>query len=283
MNKHLTIIIQLLSIVIISGTILSCSSFNSKDRWSKISEPTKSNPEIYGSYTSGCLNGAIPIPDYGNGFYNMNKARNRNFGHPYLINLVENIGNEIKNERGISILIGDISQPRGGPTEQTSSHLSHQIGLEADIWFKHLNNNDSFSKNIYPDSMIDQSGKSINSSTWNDDMVYIMKKFAENNEVERILVNPLIKRELCEKVHNEPWIKKIRPWWGHHQHFHVRIACPENEKYCKKQTPIPNDDDCGKSLDWWFSSEAEKLEKQSTKRKESILPEKCNDVYNWKN
>ena len=30
------------------------------------------------------------------------------------------------------ILVGDISQPRGGP--MLTGHASHQIGLDADVW-----------------------------------------------------------------------------------------------------------------------------------------------------
>src|SRR5262249_49597327 len=36
------------------------------------------------------------------------------------------------------LLIGDMSQPRGGP--MISGHTSHQVGLDADIWFTPMPN-----------------------------------------------------------------------------------------------------------------------------------------------
>ena len=50
---------------------------------------------------------------------------------------------------------------------------------------------------------------------------------ASDPVVDRIFVNPVIKRELC--THEPPgslWLRKLRPWWGHHDHFHVRLRCP---------------------------------------------------------
>ena len=49
---------------------------------------------------------------------------------------------------------------------------------------------------------------------------------------------------------------KIRPWWGHNYHFHVRLLCPSGSPQCREQAPPPPGDGCGKQLDWWFTEEA---------------------------
>jgi penicillin-insensitive murein endopeptidase len=47
----------------------------------------------------------------------------------------------------------------------------------------------------------------------------------------------------------------VRPWWGHHYHFHVRLACPDDSPGCVDQPPPPGGDGCDATLDWWFTDE----------------------------
>jgi penicillin-insensitive murein endopeptidase len=75
--------------------------------------------------------------------------------------------------------------------------------------------------------------------------------------VDRIFVNPAIKHILCESVTTDrTWLRKIRPWWGHDDHFHVRLSCPVGEDACVPTEPIAAGDGCDASLEWWFSAEA---------------------------
>ena len=75
--------------------------------------------------------------------------------------------------------------------------------------------------------------------------------------MERIFVNAAIKRALCREGGTErAWMAKIRPWWGHNYHFHVRLSCPSGNLQCRGQAPPPPGDGCGKELDWWFTEEA---------------------------
>jgi penicillin-insensitive murein DD-endopeptidase len=75
--------------------------------------------------------------------------------------------------------------------------------------------------------------------------------------VARIFVNPAIKRALCREAGpDRAWLAKIRPWWGHNYHFHVRLSCPRGESECRDQALPPPGDGCGKELDWWFTEEA---------------------------
>jgi penicillin-insensitive murein endopeptidase len=81
----------------------------------------------------------------------------------------------------------------------------------------------------------------------------LIKRAASYPEVERIFVHPAIKQLLCEQAGaNRAWLSKVRPWWGHYYHFHVRISCPQGDPYCKGQSPVPGDDGCNTELDSWF-------------------------------
>jgi penicillin-insensitive murein endopeptidase len=72
-----------------------------------------------------------------------------------------------------------------------------------------------------------------------------------------MFVNPAIKRELCREAGTDrDWLAKVRPWWGHDDHFHMRLTCPAGQDQCEDQAPVPAGDGCGKELDWWFTAEA---------------------------
>ena len=98
--------------------------------------------------------------------------------------------------------------------------------------------------------------KHLNPQTWTPQHVAFIKTAAEQPEVERVLVNAAIKKELCrveDKAHDS-WMAKVRPWYGHHDHIHVRLKCPADSPNCRAQPPVPGGDGCGaKELDYWFS------------------------------
>jgi murein endopeptidase len=63
----------------------------------------------------------------------MRPSRNRNWAHPAMIKLIERLATEAKaNDGWNGLLVGDMSQPRGGP--MLTGHASHQTGLDADVW-----------------------------------------------------------------------------------------------------------------------------------------------------
>jgi penicillin-insensitive murein endopeptidase len=71
--------------------------------------------------------------------------------------------------------------------------------------------------------------------------------------VTRIFVNAAIKTALCREAGTDrDWLAKVRPWWGHAEHFHVRIACPADSPECQPQPPPEASDGCGHELDFWF-------------------------------
>ena len=75
-----------------------------------------------------------------------------------------------------------------------------------------------------------------------------------------------------------PWQARLRPWWAHHDHFHVRLKCPPDSPQCKPQEPPP-DDGCGATLAWWFGEDAavKRVKKKEAEAEagEPTLPEAC--------
>ena len=100
--------------------------------WSKIKGPAPGAPESIGTPTAGCLRGAAMLKDPGEGYLLMRPSRGRNFGHPRLVQAIENVAIQLKQEKKPPLMVADLGMPRGGPT--LSMHSSHQSGLDADIW-----------------------------------------------------------------------------------------------------------------------------------------------------
>jgi penicillin-insensitive murein DD-endopeptidase len=220
--------------------------------------PTEVKTRSIGFYARGCLAGAKALPVDGESWSVMRLSRNRFWGNPAMIAFLERFSRKAASE-GVwpGILVGDISQPRGGP--MITGHASHQIGLDADIWLTPRPEHPLSTADREEMSAVDMvrpDGLSVDRSVWSERQAGVIKAAAEEPEVERIFVNAAIKKALCETHKGEPWMTKVEAYWGHNYHFHVRLACPAGETSCQPQAPVPPGDGCGKSLAWWFTDEA---------------------------
>jgi penicillin-insensitive murein DD-endopeptidase len=210
-----------------------------------------------GSYAKGCLSGAQQLAVDGPAWQAMRLSRNRNWGHPALIAIVQKLADDARAFDGWpGLLVGDISQPRGGP--MLTGHASHQIGLDADIWLtpmppRRLTAQER--EDLSATSMLAADQLSVDPKLFTDGHLRLLKRASSITEVERVLVHPAIKKAICEatvKDQDRAWLRKVRPIWGHHYHFHVRIGCPQGAVGCLAQAATPGDDGCGKELDDWF-------------------------------
>jgi penicillin-insensitive murein endopeptidase len=226
------------------------------NEWSKMETPTLGVAKSIGSISSGCIAGAVALPEEGPGYEVMHLERNRYFGHPELVKTIETIGRTIERERLGILHVGDLAQPRGGP--MSSSHASHQSGIDVDVWFtldSALTENAGAKRSDVPaPSFTNETGTKLKHSFWKKENARVLEFSASLPTVDRIFVNPQIKNELCRTVppNNRAWLRKIRPWWGHADHLHMRLACPIGSPECKPQTPLPSGDGCGPPLDWWL-------------------------------
>src|SRR5205807_1315716 len=104
--------------------------------------------------------------------------------------------------------------------------------------------------NMSATDLVNSNGSNIDPRIWRPEHRRLLEAFARSPEVERIFVNPAIKRALCREAGaDRAWLERIRPWWGHNYHFHVRLACPRGEPECRNQAPPPPGDGCGADLD----------------------------------
>ena len=200
----------------------------------------------------------MAIPVDGPNWQAMRLSRNRRWGHPTLIKIIEDLSYKGKKDGWNGLLVGDISQPRGGP--MLTGHRSHQMGLDADLWFTQMPTKRMTYKEREETSAVSvlkQGTHFVDDARWTRAHTLLLYHAASFPEVERVLVHPGVKKKLCDTVKgNRAWLNKIRPIWGHHYHFHIRIGCPPGATDCKRQNSTGTNTGCNDgSLDWWFNVE----------------------------
>jgi penicillin-insensitive murein DD-endopeptidase len=218
--------------------------------------PAAMPTRVIGSYAKGCIAGAERMPINGDTWQVMRLSRNRNWGHPDLVALLKRLSVKAHKDAGWpGILVGDIGQPRGGPA--LSGHASHQIGLDADVWLTPMPDHRLSREEREEMSavmMVRDDRLDVDSKVFTPGHLLVLRDAAQEPSVQRIFVNPAIKKALCREAKGDrSWLSKIRPWWGHDYHFHIRMACPPGSSDCKGQPSQSGGEGCGAGdLAYWF-------------------------------
>ncbi len=231
---------------------VSTSGEPAKALFGPVATPSAQQSESFGSYAKGCLAGAGQLPETGPTWQAMRLSRNRNWGHPVLIDYVKRLSAKVAQIPGwAGLYVGDLSQPRGGP--MSSGHASHQIGLDADIWMlppKRLDLTATERENLSSISTRRAKGAYVGAN-WTESHMAVLKAAASDPAVARIFVFPGAKVWMCDHAKGDrAWLRKIRPWYGHHYHFHVRLSCPKGDRACVNQPPPPPGDGCKDAEAW---------------------------------
>jgi penicillin-insensitive murein DD-endopeptidase len=255
-----------------------------KELFGRATAPAALEPYPIGFYSKGCLAGGVALPVNGPNWQVMRLSRNRNWGHPALVTFLERFAPAAAKASGWpGILVGDMSQPRGGP--MLTGHASHQIGLDADIWLtpmpaRELTREER--EEMSATDMVREDRLDVIPHVWDPSHLAVVRAAAEDPAVQRIFVNAAIKRAMCRVAAGEPWMRKVRPYYSHNYHFHIRLFCPREAESCKDQDPTPTGDGCDASLAWWFSDEVLHPKKTPAKTWPPMtmdkLPAECREV-----
>ncbi len=241
-----------------AGIIAGLPADAAKRVFGSLAAPSAGPPRSIGKYDKGCVAGAVQLPADGPTWEVMRPSRNRAWGQPVLIAAIERLAESMPKTSGWSgLLVGDLGQPRGGP--MVTGHASHQIGLDADIWVvpmpeRRLSVQER--DNLPARSIVTADGNGVDAAVWNPSYRRLYEAAARVPELARMFVNAAIKRQLCREAGaDRDWLRKVRPWWGHDDHFHIRLTCPPGQTLCENQNPPPAGDGCGAELDFWFTPE----------------------------
>jgi penicillin-insensitive murein endopeptidase len=180
------------------------------------------------------------------------------YGHADLIALLERLAHKVpKVSSWPGLLVGDISQARGGP--MLTGHASHQVGLDADIWLTPMPKRELTRlerEEMSATDVVAQDRLDVDPNVWTRNHVAVIRAAAQEPAVERIFVNAAIKKALCRDAGNgdRSWLSKVRPMYGHNYHFHIRIRCPAGSGDCEAQDPPTTSEGCSAGdFAYWFS------------------------------
>jgi penicillin-insensitive murein DD-endopeptidase len=209
-------------------------------------------PAPIGGFARGCQAGAVQLPETGPTWQAMRLSRNRNWAQPITVDFVQDLSRFAATQPGwAGLYIGDMSQPRGGP--MLTGHRSHQTGLDIDIWMlppQRLNLSVAEREEISSIRADRTTGAYVNDA-WSPQHEAILRAAAQDPRVNRIFIFPGAKVEMCANATGDrDWLRKIRPWWGHNYHFHVRLNCPPGATNCEAQAAIPPGDGCAEAQEW---------------------------------
>jgi penicillin-insensitive murein DD-endopeptidase len=221
------------------------------------SSPSPHAAHPIGGHSRGCLAGAAQLPETGPTWQAMRLSRNRNWGHPTMLAFIDRLSRQAVRAGWNGLYIGDIGQPRGGPA---GGHASHQIGLDVDIWMlppPRLDLSRAERERLSSITVKAANQRQV-SANWTGAHHYILEAAARDRAVERIFVTAPVKLRMCADAprRDRGWLAKIRPWWDHDTHFHVRLRCPSNAAGCRNPDPLPPGDGCAEAV-WWVTEALE--------------------------
>jgi penicillin-insensitive murein endopeptidase len=269
----------------VAGLLCASAPARAETIWSKARSPADGPALAIGSYSGGCVQGAreLPVPARGGHYLVMRPERRRVFGHPQLVDFIVQLGARLEQQQLGPVAVGDLGQARGGPAP--NGHASHQTGLDVDLWYE------AGTPGAEQHSVVDLEGQKP-SSYWSERIPALLELAARDPHVARIFVNAVVKQQLCQAsaapgtsptAQDRAWLGKLRPWWGHNEHFHVRLACPADSPECQSQPPLPAGDGC-EELAWWLSPETAKDRNKGVETYQKRvgaqpkLPETCRKV-----
>ncbi|MBQ2268343.1 MAG: penicillin-insensitive murein endopeptidase [Succinivibrio sp.] len=244
-------------------------------------EPTFAKAQVIGEYGNGCIKGAVPLQS--GSYYQVQQwsGGGRNYGHPQLIDYLKTLIKKAHQEHLPNLLIGDLSKPYGGSFGSKSSHGSHQSGLDVDISFDFATPRKTAYELSHPKDVYIVTTKGEITSNFDENRVKLIYLAASDPRVERIFVSPGIKRYLCKLYENQDraWLSKLRPWFGHRGHMHVRLSCPLDSPLCVAQKQPPKGDGCGYEVESWFMPPVKAKNTKKPKKVKKVLPKQCQELF----
>ena len=162
-------------------------------------------------------------------------------------------------------------------------HASHMLGLDADVWLDvtpkpalTIAQRDA----LEVPSLVRPDGQGTDPTRWTPAHAALIRLATELPRVDRVLVNPAIKRQLCETAGpDRAWLHMVRPWFGHAAHMHIHFRCPPGQSECKDiPSAIPPGDGCDATLESWFNRPPVAASAASPPPRPPALPAACRPI-----
>ena len=212
-----------------------------------------------GFYAKGCLAGAAALPIDGPAWQAMRLSRNRNWGHPELVALVEKLAIEAREHDGWpGLLVGDLSQPRGGPMltrprqppgRARRRHLAHadarpapdRAGAGGPVGHVHA----GARRGVGRSQDVDRRARSPAEAR------RLLRRAWSGSSC-----TPPSRRRCARRpprTRTAPGCTRSAPTGATTTISTCASPAPSGSTNCEHQPPLPNDDGCGKELTNWLA------------------------------
>ena len=212
----------------------------------------------------------------------MRISRNRNWGHPTLVQFLEELSERARGAAGPDSSWATCHSRAAAHVQGTRQP---QVGLDADIWLTPMPDHEltrEEREEMMATMVVAGNRKDVDPKVWTPAHLALIKAAAEDPRVSRIFVNTAIKKALCRDAGDDrAWLHKVQPWLGHDWHFHVRLSCPPDSPECEPLPPRDAGDGCdGKEMDRWSSEAIDGPSSLRPGPKMAELPADCWQVLN---
>ncbi len=172
--------------------------------------------------------------------------RNRHFATYEMAEMISRLGQTLNEIYSHKLYLGNISAQNGG---KLKPHLSHQIGVDADIAYPTTKENVKFPV------VVQMSTRHFDPSSFSVGKTYELLKFAFSQrdiKIDRVFIDRTIKKSLCDyaKSQNEfsskdknvvnTLFNSIDHVEGHGDHFHIRLKCSAYDPACRHKNYTVN-------------------------------------------
>ena len=219
--------------------------------------PIEAQARSIGFYSRGCLAGAKALPVDGAVVAGRAPVAQSHVGNPAMIAFLERFSRKAKAE-GVwnGILVGDISQPRGGP--MLTGHASHQVGLDADVWLTPMPDRTlsrEERETMSAVNMVTEDGLSVDGAL--DAGAGGDHQGRRRGAGGRAHLRQRGDQEGPMRDRKGPAMdEQGARLLGAQLPFPYPDQMPGGRSGCEPQDPVPPGDGCDKSLAWWFTDEA---------------------------
>lgn len=173
-------------------------------------------------------------------------ASNRHYSTYEMADMIARMGKNLNLNSNRKLYVGNISQKNGG---KLSPHLSHQIGLDADLAYP------AGTADVKFPLVVQTSTRKFYPASFSVARTFELLKFSfmqPDIKVDRIFADRTIKKALCEYAKNQgefsgkdkavvqSLFENIDHVDGHGDHFHIRLKCSSYDPGCRQKIYAEN-------------------------------------------